>query len=66
MTPVVSAILEISVMLLVAFGLGALLLHYHWKQKYQQLSDQLNSLQQDHDQLSKDHGETVTAFEKFE
>jgi len=64
MTPVVSAILQISVMLLVAFGIGALMMHYRWKQKYQQLLDQLNSLQQDHDQLANDHRATITSFEK--
>lgn len=64
MTPVLSAILEISTMLLIAFGLGALLIQYRWKPKYQQLFDQLTSLQQDHDQLTRDHGATVTDFEK--
>ena len=64
MNPVVTAIFEISLMLLVAFGIGALMMHSRWKKRYQQLLDQLTSLQQDHAQLTTDHKATVTSFKK--
>jgi len=66
MSPMISAILEISVMLLVAFGLGAFLVHYHWKKKYQAQEEELNELSGEHQTLKKEFQEAKNLHQKYQ